>query len=1031
MRNLIFLLFVSFMFWGCSDGDPLGLQIRGNFPNNQTQGGNIPNEATASLSDDSVSLLRDSVASLIAVFDNDILPVAKGPYTVIIDGCTNGTCTLNSSGIEFTPNPSFLGNAEISYRVVDAEGTISNTATVAINVNLGSAPVVVNDTESIVYNKTSGTIFNPLVNDTDADGDLVSALIFNPSDCVSGWICLANGASLEITPVAAFSVAQLSNTFTFPYSVADQLGNTSSGTLTVSLDPGSAPLAVDDTSSGFENLVQVSSVTDNDIDTENDLIPTTVMLVGNSTDGNCNVALGDSIQFSPNIVFIGTTTCTYTVADDVGQVSNTATVTFTVNAGAGSAPVANNDAGSMLFYLTTAQSFDVLGNDTDVDNDIVPSSLTVTSCPTGWSCVPNGNSIDVTLPTISRSLVPLTDTVTYSISDTPGNGPTTASLSVMIISGSPLVTVNDSFIIPENSSVQSFDVLDNDIDTDDDIDGTTLAIAVAATNGTCGVSNGDLTYVPNSSFVGADTCTYEVNDRGLNGLVQGQVTFNIIPVGSPPVAVADTSSGFEGVDQVVDVLANDTDPDNDIEPSSLQIDTNSADGTCSVNSSNHILFVPNASFSGVTTCTYTVKDLAGNSSNIGTVTFTVMSGSGSAPTLVADNPPAQPQGVTHSVDVLLNDTDADGDLDPSTLVISANSSSGTCSINGSNEVEFVPLAPFFGTTTCDYSVSDVPGNTSTATVTFVVNQGSAPTVVDDTPVDQAQGVTQVIDVLANDSDVDGNLNHGSLTITGASSDGTCSTTAANEVQFIPNASFVGLTSCEYTVGDTAGNTSSGTVFISVGSPCTTTEQYAAARIQFESFNSATGDLVVSNGSASNSSIGIVSTSWQLVNAITFVNPAACTGSASDCTYSGGGSTTGIGNQFSIPNIQPQDDFVVRMTSVDQCGNSLVASALFGSNATQQAFLNHFSTTAISGTQVTFTQVEEVGVSGLPIPARDEYGVDANGNTSYDFVGALPANNTYTHTYGASGSYSGSSYATMTAFPGLDQNVFSEFWLNIP
>ncbi|MFQ5433421.1 MAG: cadherin-like domain-containing protein, partial [Anaerolineae bacterium] len=109
---------------------------------------------------------------------------------------------------------------------------------------------------------------------------------------------------------------------------------------------------------------------------------------------------------------------------------------------------------------------------------------------------------------------------------------------------------------------------------------------------------------------------------------------SVIYVNSNPVAVDDVAflniALAQSVD--IDILANDTDADGTIDPATVVITNQPANGTLSVDTLTGITtYTPNVGFLGVDTFTYTVNDNAGLTSNEATVTITVDQ--------VANNPP--------------------------------------------------------------------------------------------------------------------------------------------------------------------------------------------------------------------------------------------------------------------------------------------------------------------------------------------------------------------------------------------------------
>ncbi len=100
-----------------------------------------------------------------------------------------------------------------------------------------------------------------------------------------------------------------------------------------------------------------------------------------------------------------------------------------------------------------------------------------------------------------------------------------------------------------------------------------------------------------------------------------------------------------------------------------------------------------------------------------------------------------------------NDTDADSD--PLTVTAVANATGGAASISGGT-IQFVPAPNFCGAGGFDYTVSDGRGGTDVGHVTVDLTcVDDPPTAVDDSAtLAEGDGAT-AIDVLANDTDVDG------------------------------------------------------------------------------------------------------------------------------------------------------------------------------------------------------------------------------------------------------------------------------------
>ena len=161
-----------------------------------------------------------------------------------------------------------------------------------------------------------------------------------------------------------------------------------------------------------------------------------------------------------------------------------------------------------------------------------------------------------------------------------------------------------------------------------------------------------------------------------------------------------------------------------------------------------------------------------------------------------------------TVNVLTNDTDPNGD----TLSVTGttNGTHGTVSCTGPGVCTYTPAANYAGPDSFTYTVSDGNGGTDTGTVNVTV------TPVNDAPVAVADGATtaedtaKAIDVLTNDSDVDGPALTASL-VTGAAH-GTVSCVAAT-CTYTPAANYNGPDSFTYKASD--GSLQSNTVTVTI------------------------------------------------------------------------------------------------------------------------------------------------------------------------------------------------------------------------
>ncbi|MGE2832333.1 Ig-like domain-containing protein [Mycobacterium sp. SMC-4] len=290
---------------------------------------------------------------------------------------------------------------------------------------------------------------------------------------------------------------------------------------------------------------------------------------------------------------------------------------------------------------------------------------------------------------------------------------------------------------------------------------------------------------------------------------------------STPNAIADVAETSESLPTRITVLGNDVDPDTgDI----LTVTgyTQAANGTVALNPDGSFTYTPKAGFVGTDTFSYRVSDeaspwhvhslvslLRGGHLSVATVTVTV------APTIPMNQAPvanddstSTAEGTPVVVGVLANDTDADAD----TLTITQVSTplQGTVTIDGGN-LTYTPVAGYHGTASFTYTVTD--GElTDTAIVSVTVTPvNEAPVAVADSAT-TAEDSPIAVDVLANDTDPDGNT----LTISavGAPSHGTA-VIADGKITYTPTTGYHGADSFTYTVSD-GTLTDTAIVTISVG-----------------------------------------------------------------------------------------------------------------------------------------------------------------------------------------------------------------------
>ncbi len=514
-----------------------------------------------------------------------------------------------------------------------------------------------------------------------------------------------------------------------------------------------------------------------------------------AANGTVTINPDGTLNYIPNADFNGTDSVSYTISDGNGG-TITATVTVTVN-GVNDAPVAINDSISVS-EDSTNNIVTVLSNDSDLDGD----SLTVTTVSAANGTVTINS--DGTLNYRPNANFNGTDTINYTISD--GNGGTataTVTVSVGGVSDAP-IAVNDTATVNEDSSGNNITVLGNDSDPDGD---SLTVTTVSAVNGTVTINpDGTLNYIPNADFNGTDSINYTISD-GNGGTATATVTVTVNGVNDAPIAANSSAVVMAGSNgNTINVLDNSSDIDGD----NLTVTAVSAsNGTVTINADGSVNYIPNANFNGTDTITYTISD-----GNGGTVTATVtvtVDAVNRPPIAINDGATVTEGSADNNILVLNNDSDPDGD----TLTVStASSINGTVTINSDGTLNYTPNTDFSGTDTLTYTISDGNGGTATAIVTVdviaVIN--NPPIAVNDSVAVSEDSSNNIITVLSNDSDPDGDT----LTVTTASAvNGTVTINAEGALIYTPNTDFSGTDTITYTISDGNGGTATATVTIAV------------------------------------------------------------------------------------------------------------------------------------------------------------------------------------------------------------------------
>jgi VCBS repeat-containing protein len=346
--------------------------------------------------------------------------------------------------------------------------------------------------------------------------------------------------------------------------------------------------------------------------------------------------------------------------------------------------------------------------------------------------------------------------------------------------------------------------------------GISVTAVGAAANGTVQQVGNLLTYTPNAGFSGQDSFTYTITLAG-GGTDTATITIDVAaPPPAPnalPVAGTDAvNAQFETalVIPLATLLANDSDPDNDV-LAVLGVQLTPANGTAVFDSvAGTITYTPNAGFSGADAFTYVITD--GTISVPGIVNVTVAASTVNAAPVANNDTASGDEDSVIAGSVLGNDTDANGDALTATLLVQA--TNGVVVLNPDGSFTYTPDADFNGSDSFSYTASD--GTLSdTALVQITVNAVNDAPIANPDPVAADEGSPTLLDVLANDTDIDG----GPLAVVDFAVLPTFGTVAivGNQVLYTANPDAGGQQDFfRYVVSDGAGGTAQGDVTITIG-----------------------------------------------------------------------------------------------------------------------------------------------------------------------------------------------------------------------
>ncbi|MBE5154493.1 tandem-95 repeat protein [Vibrio parahaemolyticus] len=644
---------------------------------------------------------------------NDAFKDSDSALNFSVSGNSNVLVSIENGIATISPTADWNGSETLTFTATDPSGE-----SISQRMDFTVAPVadIVADKATVV--EDTSTVIKVLGNDTfEGDGKVVSLDTNNGP--ANGTVSVNPDGSVTYTPNDNY---QGTDSFTY---IVTSGGVSESTTVSVDVTPvNDAPVAKDDTAITDEDTAVTIDVLPNDNDIDGDKLSIQSASVPEAQ-GKVEIVDG-KLVFTPAENFNGDAEITYTVTD--GELTDAAKVTVTVN------PV--NDAPTIKVDAVESITEDAVSTDTVVatltvrDTDTPEDQLTVSleNNSNGYFVLV-GDEVKLTqagVDAVNNDELNLKDlTISASVSD--GVNPTASdsdSLVVNRVNDAP--TVENAIVdqvLSEDFDVYTIDL--NEVFKDSD---SSLKISVSGNdNIQISIVNGVATITPTADWNGKETITFTAKDPSGESVSQ-TVDFTVAPVVD---IEADSSNVVEDTPTIINVLGNDTFEGKD-KVVSLDAENGPKNGTVIVNNDGTVTYTPDDNYVGKDTFTYVVT--SGGVSESTTVEVNV--------TPVNDAPVAKDDIATTqedtavTIDVLPNDTDADGDK-LSIELASVPKEQGTVEVVDGKLV-FTPAENFNGDAEITYTVTD-GALTDQAKVTVTVNP------VDDAPtikVDAVESITE-------------------------------------------------------------------------------------------------------------------------------------------------------------------------------------------------------------------------------------------------------------------------------------------------
>jgi uncharacterized delta-60 repeat protein len=678
------------------------------------------NPTDISLSSNSISENAGANATVGTLSTTDPDAGNSFTYTLVVGSgdADNGSFNINGNSLRATSSFDFETKSSYTIRIrsTDQGGLFTEKVFTITVINVNETPTDISlSSSSIAENAGANAVVGALsTTDVDAGNTFTYSLVTNAGDAENGSFNIS-GNSLRATDSFDF---ETKSSYTIRVRSTDQGGLFTEKMFTITVtNVNEAPMDIALSSSTIaENAganAVVGTLSTSDPDGGNTFAYSLVSGTGSTDNGSFNIS-GNSLRATSSFDF--ETKSSYTIrvrSTDQGGLFSEKMFTITVTnvnetpmdiALSSTSIPENAGANAVVGTLSTT--------DPDGGNTFAYSLVTGAGDADNASFNISGNSLRAN-DSFDFETKP---SYTVRIRSADQNG-----LFVEKAFAIQVVNVNES---PTDISLSSNSVVENagsnatvgtlstaDVDAGNTFVYSLVAGAGDTDNAAFNVSGSTLRATSSFDFETKSDYTVRVRSTDQGGLfVEKVFAIRVVNVNDPPVAVGDSYWVSVSTPQMLDVLANDSDIDSAIDPTSIGIVQPPSHGTATPLPDGTVRYTPNAGYRGVESFTYRVRDSLGLFSNAATVQLRV----NSEPNTTADSLVVK-QTITTVLDVLRNDSDPDGSLDPATLAIVSGSDMADLVVQPDGTIRFTPRAGFLGSTQFRYVISDNDGRPSVPT----------------------------------------------------------------------------------------------------------------------------------------------------------------------------------------------------------------------------------------------------------------------------------------------------------------------------